>query len=133
MDSKTYLSHYRLCIDRFGIPIVIRQCADEVTLKGEELESGEPVAVQVQPTMTFTDAEREQLQAEARAARQIDHPNIPRLRDFGFDEGQLVYVTDYFEGISADAWQKTNGAMPLPAVLRLAAQVVSALVVATLH
>ncbi|HSP45074.1 MAG TPA: hypothetical protein VLO30_03705, partial [Chthoniobacterales bacterium] len=62
-----------------------------------------------------------------------NHINIPRLRDFGFDEDQLVYVTDYLEGTTAEDWIKSKGPMPVGAVLRIASQMVSALVSASLH
>ncbi len=133
MERKTYLNRYRLYVDRVGLPIVIRRSADEATLRADDLESGAQVAVQVVPAPALGIAEREQLEAEARAAQQINHINIPRLRDFGFDEDQLVYVTDYLEGTTAEDWIKSKGAMPVGAVLRIASQMVSALVAASLH
>lgn len=133
MKAKTYLNHYRLCVDRVGIPVVIHRTPDETTLKAEEIESGAIVAVQLQPGDGIGLPEREQLEAEARAARQIDHINIPRLRDFGFDGKQLVYVTEHFEGITAEEWIKAHGPLSCGEVLRVAAQVVSALVAASLH
>ncbi len=133
MERKTYLNRYRLYVDRVGLPIVIRRSADEATLRADDLESGAQVAVQVVPAPALGIAEREQLEAEARAAQQINHINIPRLRDFGFDEDQLVYVTDYLEGTTAEDWIKSKGPMPVGAVLRIASQMVSALVAASLH
>lgn len=133
MERKTYLNRYRLYVDRVGLPIVIRRSADEATLRADDLESGAQVAVQVVPAPALGIAEREQLEAEARAAQQINHINIPRLRDFGVDEDQLVYVTDYLEGTTAEDWIKSKGPMPVGAVLRIASQMVSALVAASLH
>src|SRR3954467_15072855 len=133
MESRTYLGRYRLCVDRFGIPLVIRQNAHEDTLKAIDLESNGTVAVQIEPAAEFGDAEREQLENEARAARQIDHVNVPRLRDFGFDDDQLIYVTDYLEGVTADQSVKLNGPMAPRAALQISSQAVSALVAAGLH
>ena len=133
MERKTYLNRYRLFVDRVGLPIVIRRSADEATLRADDLESGAQVALQVVPAPALGVADREQLEAEARAAQQIDHINIPRLRDFGFDDGQLVYVTDYLEGTTAEDWIKSKGPMPVGAVLRIASQMISALVAGSLH
>ncbi|HEV3409161.1 MAG TPA: protein kinase, partial [Chthoniobacterales bacterium] len=133
METKTYLNRYRVSVDRSGIPIVIRQSADEATLKAEDMETATQVAVQVQSVSALGAAERAQLQSEARAAQQIDHSSIPRLRDFGIEGDEVIYVTEYFEGITADAWVKTNGPMRADDVLRIAAQAVSALVAAGLH
>lgn len=133
MERKIYLNRYRLCVDRVGIPVVIRRSADETTLKADDIESGAQVAVQVEPAASLGKADREQLAAEARAAQQINHVNIPVLRDFGFDGDQVVYVTEYLEGVTAEDWIKTRGPMPVRAVLRIASQVVSALVAGSLH
>ncbi|MFL6537285.1 MAG: protein kinase domain-containing protein [Chthoniobacterales bacterium] len=133
MESRTYLGRYRICVDRFGIPVVIRQNAHEDTLKAIDLESNGTVAVQIEPAADYGEAEREQLENEALAARQIDHVNVPRLRDFGFDDDQLVYVTDYLEGVTADEWIRTAGPMEPRRVLQIGSQAVSALVAASLH
>ena len=36
---------------------------------------------------------RGRLEAEALAAKKINHINIPRLYEFGFEKDQFVYVT----------------------------------------
>lgn len=133
MEQKTYLRRYRVCVDRVGIPVVIRRSADETTLKADDIESGAQVAVQVEPAADLGSAEREQLTAEARAAREIKHINIPELRDFGFDDDQVIYVTEYLDGVTAEEWIKTRGPMPVRAALRIASQVVSAVVAASLN
>src|SRR5664279_775041 len=133
MEQKTYLSRYRLCVDRIGMPVFIRRSADEATLRADDIESGGRVAVQLESATALGAGEREELEAEARAAKQIDHINIPVLRDFGFDNDQLVYVTEDLEGTTAEDWIKAKGPMPASAVLRIASQVVSALGAASFH
>jgi serine/threonine protein kinase len=133
MERKTYLKRYRLCVDSIGIPVVIRRSADEATLKADDLGSSRQVAVQVGPASALGAAERTKLEAEANTAQQINHINIPVLRDFGFEEDQLVYVTEYFEGTTGDDWIKTKGTMPASTVLRIASQVVKALGAANSH
>ena len=106
---------------------MLRRSADEATLQADDLESDAQVAMQVVPVGELGPAEREQLEAEARAAQQINHINIPVLRDFGFDDGQLLYVTEHIAGTTAEDWIKTRGPLPADAVVRVASQVVSAL------
>ena len=78
-------------------------------------------------------AVREQLEAEATAAKKLNHVNIPALYDFGVEDDHLVYVTEDFEGTLAEEWVNAHGPMPVGPVLRIAAQVVSALGAAAFH
>src|SRR3982750_4011323 len=98
MESKIYLRRYRLCPDDIGLPIVIRRSTSEATFKAEDVTSKEDVAVQVVPGGNVPHAAREKLAAEATVAKKLAHPNIPALKDFGFEGEQLVYVTESFEG-----------------------------------
>ena len=66
-------------------------------------------------------------------AQKINHPNIPLLYDFGIEEDHLIYVTEYFEGTSAEAWVNEHGPMPTGAVLRIAMQVIGAMGAASFH
>lgn len=131
MERKTYLNRYRVWVDQIGLPIVIRRSASEATFKAEDSQTNAEVALQVVPVASLRSSAREQLQAEADSAKQISHINIPALLDFGFEGDQLIYVTEYFDGTTAEDWVKEHGPMPVGAVMRIAAQVVSALTAAT--
>ena len=133
MERKTYLEHYRLFLDQVGLPAVIRRSAREATFRAEDSRTGDHVAVQVIPMTALRSAARDDLEREAQAAREFEHVNIPTLRDFGFDDGYLIYVTDYFAGTSAAEWIRTKGPMPVGVVLRLALQLVNATSAATFH
>src|SRR5205085_2575421 len=76
---------------------------------------------------------RTKLEKEAIAAKEIDHINIPALYDFGIEDDQLIYVTEYFEGSSAEEWVNEHGPMPTGAVLRIALQVMGAMGAAAFH
>ena len=69
----------------------------------------------------------ERLEAEATAAEQINQINIPRLYNFGRENDDLVYVTEYCEGHTAAAWVAARGPLAIGAVLRVALQVVDAM------
>lgn len=133
MERQAYLEHYRVYLDQVGLPTVIRRSACEATFRAEDLRTGANVAVQVIPMTALRSVVGEELETEAKAAREFEHLNIPALRDFGFDDGYFVYVTDYFAGTSAAEWVKTKGSMPVGVVLRVALQVVNASSAATFH
>ncbi len=133
MKGKIYLKRYRLRVDPVGLPFVIRRSANEATFQGDDLKSGEQIAVQIMPAAVWRTSDREQLEREAEAAREINHINVPVLRDFGFEGDQLVCVTEYFDGTTAEDWVKTKGPMPASVALRIAAQAVSALGAAIFH
>lgn len=133
MDSTTYLNRYRLIPDSNGTPVVLERGPGGVTYQAEDAESGRTVAVKLVPTYSFEPTELEQLEAEARAAQLVDHPNIARLYDFGVSGGDVIFVTEVLDGITLDAWVNEHGALPAAASLRVALQVVAGLAAAAFH
>ena len=97
------------------------------TFEAEEISTGEKVIVELGPAASLRDSVRGRLEAEALAAKKINHINIPRLYDFGFENDQFVYVTEHFDGITFEAWVREHGAMPVEAVLSVALQIVRGL------
>lgn len=67
------------------------------------------------------------MESEAIAAEKLNHINIPRLYDFGLQNGELIYVSEYCEGHTASAWVGARGPLSTAAVLRVALQVVDAM------
>ena len=133
MEQKTYLNRYRLRSDHLGIPLVIRRSDNEATFQADDETTGEKVALQVVSVTALSPEVRERLKTEAETAGKLNHLNIPKLRDFGFEDDQLVYVTEYLDGTTAENWIAAQGPMPASVVLRIGSQVVSALGAATFH
>ena len=133
MDSTTYLNRYRLSPGANGIPVALQRGPGGVTYQAEDIETGRMVAVKLVPSYSFEPAEMEQLEAEARAAQLVDHPNVARLFDFGFAESDVVFVTEVLDGSTLDAWVGEHGPLPAAAVVRVAMQVVSGLAAAAFH
>lgn len=133
MQNRDFLQRYRLSLGRNGLPVELHRTPTGSTYRGHEIATGREVAIELIPWAASDPAATAQIEAIAAAAEQIDHPNFPKLQAFGIEEGQLVYVTDYFEGHSAEAWVAGRGPLPLGAVLRVAVQVVSALGAANFH
>lgn len=131
MDSKIFLGKYRVAADEIA---AVGEIADSpLSYEAEEIDSGKKVVMEVVPAGSLKQAVREQLEAEALAAKKLNHANIPALSDFGVEGDHLVYVTEDFEGTLADEWVNAHGPMPAGPVLRIASQVVSALGAASFH
>ena len=131
MENQALLDKYEVELDAASMPVELRRNATGVTCKGHEIESGREVAIEFVHTRSLDPETRRKVEADAIAAQQISHVNVPRLYDFAFDGKDLVYVTEYFDGITAESWVITNGPMPVRAVLHVALQMVSALGAAT--
>ena len=142
MEHKIFLGKYRVAPDEIALgaaePSTVAVAATEKLApariyRGEEIDSGRTVTVEVIPASAFKSSVRTKLEAEANEARQINHINIPALYDFGIEDDQLVYVTEYFDGASAEEWVHEHGPMPTGAVLRIALQVIGAMGAASFH
>jgi serine/threonine-protein kinase len=136
MEHKIFLGKYRVAADEMALAapesasglLVAEQHATAIAVyRGEEIDSGQDVAVEVIPAVSFKSVVREELEAEALAAKKINHINIPALYDFGIEDDQLIYVTEYFDGTTVEEWVNEHGPMPTGAVLRIALQVMSAM------
>jgi hypothetical protein len=130
MDSKIFLGKYRVAE---GIEAVREVADNPLAYEAEEIDSGKKVRVKVVSAASLNAAAREQCKAQAMTAKTLNHVNIAALYDFGVQDDHLVYVTEAFEGTTAEEWIKANGPMPVGPVLRIASQVVSALSAAAFH
>src|SRR5438270_211395 len=143
MEHKIFLGKYRVGQDKIAqvaaepasvsVGTATEQVTTARTYRGDEIDSGRDVNIEVLPAGTFKPAVRTKLEKEAIAAKEIDHINIPALYDFGIEDDQLIYVTEYFEGASAEEWVNEHGPMPTGAVLRIALQVMGAMGAAAFH
>jgi serine/threonine-protein kinase len=141
MEHKIFLGKYRVAADEIalsstepaGAVAVTEQHRTAVIYRGDEIESGRDVAIEVIPAGPYKTVVREELEAEALAARKINHVNIPAIYDFGIEDDEMIYVTEYFDGTSAEEWVNQHGPMPTGAVLRIALQVVSAMGACAFH
>src|SRR5437588_4698456 len=125
MEQKIFLGKYRVSLSELDSPGELRD--HPLLHEAEDIVAEKKVSLELVPASALTPAEQEHLEAEAGAAKKLDHINIPALLDFGIDDDQLIYVTEYFDGTSAEEWVNSHGPMPTGAVLRIGLQVLSAL------
>lgn len=143
MEHKIFLGKYRVAADELALAAIdpaatpaTAVVAESITprlYRGVDIDSGRDVAIEVIPANAFKRSVRDQLETEATAAKKISHINIPALYDFGIEDDQLIYVTEYFDGTSAEEWVNEHGPMPTGAVLRIALQVIGAMGAASFH
>src|SRR5437870_10435797 len=133
MEQTTFLGHYRISVGRDGTPHELGRAGAAITYKAVDQRSGEPVALKLIPIANIDEELQKQFEEQARPAQQLHHSNIAKVLDFGKEAGQFVYVSEYLEGETVDSWVEEHGPMPPDAVLRVAAQVVSALSAASFH
>jgi serine/threonine protein kinase len=133
MDPTIFSKHYCVCIQQDGTPREISRLGSVVTYKAIDYRSGRPVALQVIPLTSVDQSAREQFQEQARSAQKLDHVNIAKVFAVGVEDEHIVFVTEYLQGETADAWVVTHGPMDADAVLRVGLQVVSALAAAMFH
>lgn len=130
MERKTYLGRYKVSFDERGEPMALGRTASSVTLKAEDTASGDPVAIQIVRPGPLEQIPHDRVEADARAAQQLDHVNIAKVRDFGFEDTDIIYVREFLEGSTLDAWVAEHGPLPVAAVMRIALQGVQALAAA---
>ncbi len=133
MEYTTFLGHYRISTNYDGAPRELGRAGTAITYKARDNRSGEPVSLKLIPITSLDSEAQEQFEEQARTAQQLHHLNIVKVLDFGKEAEQFVYVSEYLEGEALNAWVDAHGPMPADAVLRVAAQVVSALSAASFH
>lgn len=133
MCSQLFLRHYLLSLDGNQLPLELHRSATAVSYAAKNAVTGRAVVLEMVTVPTVNDELLEQLQDEAAAARALQHPNIPALYDFGVQDGQLIYVREFFEGEPAVAWLSAHGPLSTAVVLRIGLQVADAIRVTALH
>lgn len=71
------------------------------------------------------------LEAVLKELCQTRHLGLPRVSDFGIDNGTLYWVCEYVEGDSLDTLERRSRQIPVPIALRLALDLSEALAVLT--
>ncbi|HEX4666404.1 MAG TPA: protein kinase [Chthoniobacterales bacterium] len=127
MEYRVFLGKYRVPTTKSAQWWEARRSHLGVIYEAEEIESGRQVALELIPAFLLGEEERAELEKAARAARQIRHPNIPTLYEFGVEGEQFVSARERLGGMTARVWIARRGPTPIATALGVALQVVSAL------
>ncbi|MGW2704275.1 serine/threonine-protein kinase [Streptomyces sp. NPDC001340] len=100
----------------------------------QDLRLGRTVALKLlAPEYTRNDAFRRRFHQESRIAAAIDHPHIVPVFEAGETDGILYIAMCFVHGMDLRAVLDRDGPLPVPAALRIAAQLASALDAAHEH
>jgi serine/threonine protein kinase len=122
-----FSENYSVCLKEDGSPREIARSGPVVTYKAIGNESGRVVAMQLIPLASIDEVERVRFEENARMAQKLDNADLASIFDVGLEPDHLVFVSEYLEGETADAWVRAHGPMPADAVLRIGLQVMNVL------
>ena len=128
-----FSENYSVCLNEDGSPREIARSGPVVTYKAIGYDSGRVVAMQLIPLASIDEVERVRFEENARMAQKLDNTNLAKVFDVGVEHDHLVFVSEYLEGETADAWVRAHGPMPADAVLRIGLQVMHVLAEAATH
>src|SRR6184192_415608 len=128
-----FSENYSVCLNDDGSAREIQRNGPAVTYKAIGYDSGRVVAMQLIPLANIDEVDRVRFEESARAAQRVDNANLGRIFDVGVKDDHLVFVSEYLEGETAEAWIRAHGPMPADAVLRIGHQVMNALAAAATH
>jgi serine/threonine protein kinase len=122
-----FSENYSICLNDDGSPREIARSGPVVTYKAIGYDSGRVAAMQLIPLASIDEVERVRFEENARSAQKLDNTNLAKVFDVGVEHDHLVFVSEYLEGETADAWVRAHGPMPADAVLRIGLQVMNVL------
>src|SRR5205807_4220795 len=128
-----FSENYSVCLNDDGLPREIARNGPVVTYKAIGYDSGRVVAMQLIPLASIDEVERVRFEENARTAQKLDNANLARVFDVGVEHDHLVFVSEFLEGETADAWVRAHGPMPADVVLRIGLQVMNVLAEAATH
>ena len=122
-----FSENYSVCLNDDGSPREIARSGPAITYKAIGYDSGRVVAMQLIPLASIDEVERVRFEENARTAQKLDNTNLAKVFDVGVEHDHFVFVSEYLEGETADAWVRAHGPMPADAVLRIGLQVMNVL------
>jgi serine/threonine-protein kinase len=133
MSRNLYLKHYRLSGEGDVRPPPVAENGSSSTFRATDTRSDAPVLLTLIPAGAIPEDDREKFETNARNIVQFDHVHMARTVDFGQQDDEYAFVSEFPSGETTKAWVSEHGLMPPEAVLRIALQVVSAIGAAIFH
>ncbi len=121
-----------LLAGRYRIEAMLGSGGMGVVYRARDRELGETIAVKLlrEEIIEADPTARDRLKEELRLARRITHRNVVRTHDIGDSDGVSFFTMEYVEGASLSTVIRVRGALPVPAVVSLARQLLRALAAA---
>ncbi len=108
-SSEAYERRQTRTIDHFELLDELGRGAFGSVWKAHDSELDRFVAVKLPRKEQLSNDEAEQFVREARAAAQLNHPNLVKVHEVGRDDSdQLYIVSDFIQGASLSEWLEAN-------------------------
>ena len=123
--------HFEVEMDEAGTPIALGAGAMAVTYRARDTVLNSVVALKViSRKLAENPIARARFLREARAAAQIQHPNVARVIHYGEQDGECFYAMELVEGETLEARVQRSGPLPVAQALEVIEQAARALVAA---
>jgi serine/threonine-protein kinase len=124
-----------ICGGKYVLDSVIGTGAIGIVFKASHRDLGRTVAIKVLNPRYRDDPELlEVFRREARAASQLEHPNVARVYDYGQEPDGLVYIVmEYLSGYTLGSVLAARGKVTMPRAVEVMMQVCAGLTAAHDH
>ncbi|HEY3039303.1 MAG TPA: serine/threonine-protein kinase, partial [Pyrinomonadaceae bacterium] len=116
-------AHFQVETDAHGSPVVLGAGAMAITYLARDTILNSSVALKVIGCkLAENPAARARFLREARAAAQIQHPNVARVMHYGEQNGECFYAMELVRGETLEARVRRDGPLPLSLALEVIEQ-----------
>ena len=116
-------AHFEVELDNNGIPAGLGAGAMAVTYRARDTILNSTVALKViSQKLAENPTARARFLREARAAAQIQHPNVARVIHYGEQDGECFYAMELVHGETLEARVQRSGVLPLNEALEIVEQ-----------
>jgi tRNA A-37 threonylcarbamoyl transferase component Bud32 len=115
--------HFEIEMDAHGVPIALGAGAMAVTYRARDTILNSTVALKViGRKLAENPTAKARFLREARAAAQIQHPNVARVIHYGEQQGECFYAMELVHGETLEARVQRDGPLPLSLALEVMEQ-----------
>src|SRR4051794_36681500 len=126
--------HFEVELGDDGLPKVLGAGAMAVTYSARDTNLNSTVALKVvSRQLAENPVARARFLREARAAAQIQHPNVARVIHYGEQDGECFYAMELVEGETLEGRVQRTGPLSVSQALEVAEQATRALAAAEVH
>ncbi|HZS17200.1 MAG TPA: hypothetical protein VFA51_04635, partial [Candidatus Udaeobacter sp.] len=104
MSRNLYLKRYRLGGEGEAVPPPVAENGAASTFKATDTRSGAPVLLTLIPVGAIPEEDREKFEAGAHKIVQFDHVHVARTVDFGKEDDEYAFVSEFPRGETAKDW-----------------------------
>ena len=116
-------AHFEVEVNADGFPVILGSGAMAITYRARDTVLNSVVALKVITRKLAEDPiARARFLREARAAAQIQHPNVARVMHYGEQDGECFYAMELVHGETLEARVQRDGPLPVSLALEVIEQ-----------